>query len=66
MFGLLCVFDVAAEISTESNFYEDEGTDFLVDGGLVQVEDSRDASDVYKVWRSTVTHLEERLGLFYR
>ncbi len=31
---LLCVFDVATEVSAESNFYENQGAKLLVEGGL--------------------------------
>ncbi len=65
-YGLLSVFDVAAEVVAESNFYENEGAKFLVDGCIIEIEDSRDASGVYKAARSAVTRLDDRLGLFYR
>ncbi len=57
--GLLYVFDVAAEIFRESDFNENEGAKVLVDVGLVQVGNIKDASSVYEVRRSAMSCLEE-------
>jgi len=62
--GFLHMFLVAAEVSAKSNFYSYECAKFLVDGGLVHVEEGWGASNVYEVRRNAVTCLKEHLGLF--
>ncbi len=59
--GLLCKFDVAAEVYAESDFYENVGAYRFVIAALIRVINGRHASGVYEV-----TLRERRLDLFSR